>query len=408
VFVDRSSEIQSVSDSTLDCTVADLNNDGRYDIITAQGESGTFVNRFYRNTGPVDTMPPRVVGHLTPASGLNIGPVVVHAKVRDQVLDDGVNYVEGVASYVIDTAPSTGSISITSAAFVPPSLTVSAGTTIAWTNNSGASQSVASTTPPYTYESGSLAPGATYSYTFVTPGTYATTSAPGAFSGQVQVTGVAHSVVGTHSGGQMYRFGMTDTVSGQGIQLCYELRFTDWPGNVTVTESRCVPLLPPPPGAPFCPGDGTLSTLCPCSNFGSAGRGCANSEPGNQGALLESTGTVSPDTVVLSTSGERSSSLSIFMQGDVQNASGILFGDGLRCTAGHTKRLYVKSASGGIASAPVSGDPSITSRSATLGDPLLPGATRYYQTYYRDPDPSFCPSPVGAMFNVSSGQVITW
>jgi plastocyanin len=408
VFVDRSSEIQSVSDSTLDCTVADLNNDGRYDIITAQGESGTFVNRFYRNTGPVDTMPPRVVGHLTPASGINTGPVVVHAKVRDQVLDDGVNYVEGVASYVIDTTPSTGSISITSGGYVPPSLAVSAGTTITWTNNSGSPQSVASTTAPYTYDSGSLAPGATYSYTFVTPGTYATTSTPGGFSGQVQVTGVAHSIVGTHSGGQMYRFGMTDTASGQGIQLCYELRFTDWPGNVTVTESRCVPLLPPPPGSPFCPGDGTLSTLCPCSNFGSAGRGCANSEPGNQGARLESTGTVSPDTVVLSTSGERSSSLSIFMQGDVQNASGILFGDGLRCTAGHTKRLYVKSASGGIASAPVSGDASITSRSATLGDPLLPGATRYYQTYYRDPDPSFCPSPVGAMFNVSSGQVITW
>ena len=408
VFVNQSTEIQAVADSTLDCTVADLNNDGRYDIITAQGESGAFVNRFYRNTGPVDTMPPRVVGHLTPASGISTGPVVVHAKVRDQVLDDGVNYVEGSASYVIDTAPSAGTVSITSGRFVPPSLAVSAGTTVTWTNNSGTTQSVASTTPPYTYDSGPLAPGATYAYTFVSPGAYGTTSAPGAFSGQIQVTGVAHSVVGTHSGGQMYRFGMTDTVAGQGIQLCYELRFTDWPGNVTVTESRCIPLFPPPPGSHFCPGDGTLSTGCPCSNFGSLGRGCANSEPGSQGALLESSGTARPDTVVLSASGVRSSALSIFLQGDQPNAAGFLFGDGLRCTAGHLRRLFVKSAVAGVASAPEPGDPSITSRSAALGDPIQPGATRYYQTYYRDPDPSFCPAPAGGTFNVTSGQVITW
>src|SRR5262249_50653571 len=144
------------------------------------------------------------------------------------------------------------------------------------------------------------------------------------FSGQVQATGVAHSVGGTRSGGQLYRFSIPDTVSGQGVELDYELRFTDWPGNVTVTQSRSIPLVPPAPGTPFCPGDGTLATACPCSNFGAAGRGCANSQPSSTGALLESAGTASPDSVVLTGSGEGPTALSIFLQGDASNPSGIL------------------------------------------------------------------------------------
>jgi len=407
-FVNQSSAIQSIQDSTLDCTLADLNNDGAYDLITAQGESGAFIDRFYRNTGAADTLPPRLVAEQTPATASNTGPIVVHAKIRDQVLDDGVNYVEGVATYVIDATPNATSISIVAGGFLPPSAAVAAGTTITWTNNSGSTQSVASTTPPYTFDSGPLAPGATYVYTFVSPGTYGTASAPGGFAGQVQVTGVAHSVVGTHSGGQLYRFGMPDTLSGQGTQLAYELRFTDWPGNVTVTPSHLIPLAPPPPGTPFCPGDGSLSTLCPCGNSGATGRGCANSDPGSVGAALGYSGTVNPDTIVLTATGERATALSIFMQGDTQNPAGYLFGDGVRCIAGHVKRLYVKSASGGVASAPGPTDAAITARSAALGDSIAPGTTRLYQTYYRDPDPAFCGSPFGGVFNVTSGLSIVW
>ena len=42
-----------MNDSTLDCTFADLDNDGDYDFITAQGESNPsqYVNKVYRNNG---------------------------------------------------------------------------------------------------------------------------------------------------------------------------------------------------------------------------------------------------------------------------------------------------------------------------------------------------------------------
>lgn len=153
----------------------------------------------------------------------------------------------------------------------------------------------------------------------------------------------------------------------------------------------------------FCFGDGTLATPCPCANTGAPGRGCANSaNPG--GAMLAASGGTNPDTIVLTSSGELPSVLSIFMQGDTA-LSGVVFGDGLRCTAGAIKRLGAVRASSGTASYPAVASPSITARSASLGDPISAGDVRYYQTYYRDPDSGFCP---GAMFNVSNGVEIRW
>src|SRR4029077_11024838 len=106
-------------------------------------------------------------------------------------------------------------------------------------------------------------------------------------------------------------------------------------------------------------------------------------------------GTTQPDTLVLASSGELPNALSIFLQGDAKLVNGATFGDGVRCAGGHLKRLYAKNASGGNASAPAAGDPSVSARSASLGDPIAPGSTRYYQTYYRDPNLAFCPSPQG-------------
>jgi len=170
-----------------------------------------------------------------------------------------------------------------------------------------------------------------------------------------------------------------------------------------VTTSGDVPGSPIP-GTPFCYGDGSLATLCPCFNLGGPGNGCANSQ-NSAGANLASAGLVNPDTVVLTSTGELPTALTIFLQGDTQDTSGLIFGDGLRCVTGNLKRLYVKNAVGGAVSAPTGGDPSITTRSAALGDPLSPGMTRYYQNYYRDPDGTFCPS---LTFNVTNGQIITW
>jgi hypothetical protein len=163
-------------------------------------------------------------------------------------------------------------------------------------------------------------------------------------------------------------------------------------------------------GSPFaalCSGDGTGATPCPCGNTGSAGRGCDNSIA-TGGSLLSAAGSVSPDSVVLTSSGELPSVLSIFLQGDALASPGVLFGDGVRCAGGNLKRLYSKNASGGSVTAPLPGDNSITAQSAILGDPIAPGTSRIYQVYYRDPDLSFCPVPMGSSFNVSSGIKINW
>ncbi len=158
----------------------------------------------------------------------------------------------------------------------------------------------------------------------------------------------------------------------------------------------------------FCAGDGSLATPCPCGNTGAVGRGCLNSDLFTSGALLVVTGTSIPDAVVLNASEMPAGATCVFLQGDQQNPNGILFGDGVRCVAGALKRLYVRSAAGGTASAPGAGDPSISARSAALGDPIAPGTQRYYQIYYSDPDPSFCAAPAGNDWNVSSGAIVNW
>jgi len=158
----------------------------------------------------------------------------------------------------------------------------------------------------------------------------------------------------------------------------------------------------------FCFGDGSTITPCPCSNDGNLGRGCDNSIA-TGGALLTSTGIASlgADTFVMTSSGERPTALSIFLQGDSE-ISEVVYGDGLRCTGGTLKRLYTKNASGGAVTAPSGAEPSVSARSAAAGDPIPPLGTRLYQVYYRDPDLTFCPSPTGDTFNISNGLRVHW
>jgi hypothetical protein len=160
--------------------------------------------------------------------------------------------------------------------------------------------------------------------------------------------------------------------------------------------------------SPFCAGDGSLATACPCGNTGAAGRGCLNSDIFSPGARLGVSGSASPDTVVLTSSEMPATASCVFLQGDQQNGSGVVFGDGVRCVGGALKRLYLKSASNGSASAPAPGDPSISARSAALGDPIAPGSQRFYQVYYRDSNLGYCPAPQGNSWNVTNGQILTW
>jgi hypothetical protein len=166
------------------------------------------------------------------------------------------------------------------------------------------------------------------------------------------------------------------------------------------------PLCSAPVGTAFCAGDGSGSP-CPCGNGGSSGHGCDNSA-GTRGARLDAAGTTNPDTVVLLATQELPAALTLFVQGTAI-VSPADFGDGLRCVGGSLKRLYAKHAYAGRVSAPGASDPPITVQSAALGDPIAPGSTRYYFTYYRDPSGTFCPPPAGGgTFNASNAFSIVW
>lgn len=162
-----------------------------------------------------------------------------------------------------------------------------------------------------------------------------------------------------------------------------------------------------PPILAACFGDGS-GAACPCANSGVAGHGCENSSS-TGGALLSASGSpsLSTDTLVLTATGEKPTALSIVLQGSAFVAP-IDYGDGLRCAGAILKRLYTKNAVGGTVIAPQGADPSVSARSATLGDPIPLGATRHYQVYYRDAVPSFCPTPQGGTYNISNALSAVW
>ncbi len=156
------------------------------------------------------------------------------------------------------------------------------------------------------------------------------------------------------------------------------------------------------------PGEGGV-IACPCANApGSSGRGCNNSSH-TGGAQLTASGvaSLSADTLVFATSGEKPTALSILLQGPSSLATGAVFGQGVRCVAGSLKRLYSKAASGGSIVAPSGGDPSVHARSAALGDTIVAGTDRFYMVYYRDATVLGGCSPLST-FNATQGGKVTW
>ncbi len=158
----------------------------------------------------------------------------------------------------------------------------------------------------------------------------------------------------------------------------------------------------------FCQGDGS-SAACPCGNTGTRGRGCENSRA-TGGALLAASGvaTLSDDTLVFHVSGELPSVLSLVLQGG-SSIGGTAYGDGVRCVSSPIKRLYARISVQGVVIAPSGSDLSVSATSSARGDTIPPGATRSYQTAYRDASPTFCPSPPGGnTWNVSNGLSVIW
>jgi hypothetical protein len=110
---------------------------------------------------------------------------------------------------------------------------------------------------------------------------------------------------------------------------------------------------------------------------------------------------------VFTTHGEKPTALSVLLQGTLGSPAGVVYGQGIRCFAGTLKRLYAKSAVGGIITAPSGADPSISVRSAARGDTISAGSTRYYLVFYRDPVVlGGCPS--GSTFNATQSGAICW
>jgi hypothetical protein len=177
-------------------------------------------------------------------------------------------------------------------------------------------------------------------------------------------------------------------------------------GDVTVLLNGA---LGPSPMYSMCdPGD-TGVDGCPCQNPPAGlGRGCDNSAS-TGGARLTASGTasLSGDTLVFTTSGERATALSIVLQGTTTIPAGTVYGQGMRCIGGVLKRLYVKNATGGSITAPAGGDPSVSARSAALGNPILPGQNRFYLVYYRDPVVlGGCAAT--STFNATQGGRVSW
>lgn len=151
---------------------------------------------------------------------------------------------------------------------------------------------------------------------------------------------------------------------------------------------------------------------CPCGNPPTTpGRGCNNFGTGPvDSARITAVGasSLSADTLVLIASGENSTSFSIFLQGTSSVPAGAVFGAGIRCVGGALRRLYTGSASGGTLFRPGASDPSVSARSAALGDLIAPGQHRTYMVYYRDQGAAVACGDVAATFNATQSGDVIW
>ncbi len=97
VFTQNTTLFPAQSDATIDIKVADFNGDGRYDVITAQGESGNFQNRFYRNaTGAVDTTAPRIIAVTQIVPAAQPEAHVVRTQIFDSMTSDRGFHDKGI------------------------------------------------------------------------------------------------------------------------------------------------------------------------------------------------------------------------------------------------------------------------------------------------------------------------
>ena len=156
---------------------------------------------------------------------------------------------------------------------------------------------------------------------------------------------------------------------------------------------------PPATAIGFCHGDGTLIP-CPCLNNGANGNGCANSAFAAGGSLT-ATGNASvlADSVSLNAS-NLTGATCVFFQG-ASSIPAVVVDDGIGCVGGPVIRLGTKPIVANTSTYPTGADPIVSVK----GLIPAPGATRYYQTFYRNAAAAFCPP---ATSNRTNGIVIVW
>jgi len=151
----------------------------------------------------------------------------------------------------------------------------------------------------------------------------------------------------------------------------------------------------------FCVGDAS-GLPCPCGNNGASGAGCANSF-GTSGLLSASgVASIGADTLSLNGSGMSLTGLTLYFQGSAPDNGGVgtWIADGVRCVAGSIVRLGTKTNVGGASSYPVGADQTVSVRGGVTA-----GQTRYYQAYYRNAAPAFCPPGTA---NYTNGVAVVW
>lgn len=174
----------------------------------------------------------------------------------------------------------------------------------------------------------------------------------------------------------------------------YQIENAGWPPNAAILSGSVAPL---PGYASLCFGDGS-GAPCPCGNPGGPGEGCAHS--GGHGASLAASGgvDVATDDLAIGLSGGPGNVPALLFAGTqaVQGGVGVPFGDGLRCAGGAVRRLGVHflDAAGAASWGPGLG--------AAGG--WLPGESRVFQVWYRDP----VGAPCGASFNTSQAVAVTF